>query len=148
MRFPFNSHSLPPAPYNHSPMSPFMKKGRLLSSLFQTQAHAPIQTQSLPNLLHWLQQTQKVIKVVQTVGPLVQQYGPIVKQLPELFKLLSTMQTNVDQTKTNDTATNDTKKSETNQLTTTPTIQLPTTTSLQMTTEQEVKKESIPKLYI
>ncbi|HSH25091.1 MAG TPA: hypothetical protein VLA13_06095, partial [Massilibacterium sp.] len=68
---------------------------------------------------------------------------PIVKQLPELFKLLSAMQTNVDKTATNQIETSGTK-----QLETTPTIQLPTATSLQMTTEQEVKKESLPKLYI
>lgn len=42
----------------------------------------------LSNILSMLQNAQKAIGVVQTVGPMVQQYAPIVKSLPALISIM------------------------------------------------------------
>lgn len=153
MKFPFSSSPSPFAPYTHTPMAPFGKTGGFLSSLFSPQAPVPFQPQSSWNLVSLLQNTQKALKVAQTVGPIIQQYGPVIKQLPQIIKLLQTLQTNSTSGKEkNDTVSAEEEKNNppnpkgTNS--SIPKLSLPMTTSVQTVPNLEQKKPSTPKLYI
>lgn len=42
----------------------------------------------ITSIMNMLQNTQKAIGVIQSVGPMVQQYGPLVKSLPALISVM------------------------------------------------------------
>ena len=55
------------------------------------------------NIMSMLQNTQRVVGMVQTVTPMVQQYGPIIRNLPALYRIMKSSP-NSDNTNT-ETAT-------------------------------------------
>lgn len=55
------------------------------------------QGMNIGQMIGMVQNAQKVIQTIQTVGPIVQQYGPFVKALPQMMKILSNNSTNDNQ---------------------------------------------------
>lgn len=79
------THPVPP--FAAQPFQAITPARGLIGRLFGGLGGLQAQGQSL-NILSMLENTQKVLKIVQTMSPMVQQYGPLIKNLPAIYKML------------------------------------------------------------
>ncbi|HWO97991.1 MAG TPA: VrrA/YqfQ family protein [Bacillus sp. (in: firmicutes)] len=124
----------PPIPPRRFPMQPFFQNqpmmnrpsGGLLSRLFGGRAHSmpnmqntsrvgamlsSVQNATNPSSISsMMTNVQKVLKAVETVGPMVQQYGPVVKNIPAMFKIYKALKS--DDTSDEETAATMTENEE------------------------------------
>lgn len=104
----------------HQPSSPYDKQGLIgLDRL--------LNARNSEQLLGMIENAQKVIKVIQTVGPVVQKYEPIVRNLPSMISILKEFrQLDADNEETN---FQETKRGNTSK-------------------ERQTAKKSVPRLYL
>ena len=94
------------------PINPFQFQGARQG--LNTQSGGSILQNMLnpESLSRFLNQTQQVLKTVQSIGPMVQQYGPLIKNLPALWKLYRNLSSSDDNSDDSENSDNSEDKKE------------------------------------
>lgn len=88
------------------PVNPFQFHGARQGLNTQTGGSILQNMLNPESLTRFLNQTQQVLKTVQSIGPMVQQYGPLIKNLPALWKLYRNLSNSDDNNDDNEGSDN------------------------------------------